>query len=546
MVAIVSGAWLLAWLFGLSSRALGEPDEGRYAEVAYEMFTRGDWVTPRLDGFNFFDKPPLQYWATTAAYSLFGPSAWTARLWPAITGLCTLLCIAWAGGRVYGGQTGGYAAAILGSALLFVLGAHLNTLDMGVAAFLAVGMCCFLVAQFDPSAAPIRFRLNLMMWLALALAVLSKGLIGIVLPGMVLVVYMVWQRDWGILKRISLVPGFLLVLAVCTPWFAAMIRMHPDFSDYFFVREHFARFLTTADNRAKIPGFFLPVVLLGLFPWMVFVPLNRTGWRALQPGQPATRFLLVWVGLIFLFFSISRSQLPFYILPVFPALALLLGVAASCLGNEAIRRRLYMIAALAGAGATLGVVAMLLVRTSVPKDISDGVFAGFAMSLAVMGAAAWVGAVLMKRGRRSVALHSLALATLIGWQLTLLASAPLFAMRSALPASRIIRPLLKPATEIFTVDTYLRGLPFYLGRRVTVADPNSDDITPGVPSQPDRFIGTLDEFIRRWRASPDAVAVVSPKVIDQLRAGGLPFREAGRTEEGVVIVRAAPPSSVGR
>jgi len=176
-------AWLAVWFCGLADRALGEPDEGRYAEVAREMLVSHDWITPQLNGFNFFDKPPLHYWATASAYMAFGVNPWSARLWCALTGLLAMAAMGWAGARLFGREAGGYAMAILGSSLLFAMGSHINTLDMGVAAFLTVGIACFLVAQFDPTAAPYRVWLNLLMWFALALAVLSKGLIGVVLPG---------------------------------------------------------------------------------------------------------------------------------------------------------------------------------------------------------------------------------------------------------------------------------------------------------------------------------------------------------------------------
>lgn len=534
---LVGIGWLAVWFYGLAGRALAEPDEGRYAEVAREMFTSGDWITPRLDGFNFFDKPPLHYWASATAYLLFGVNAWSARLWCALTGLLAIVAIGWAGARLFGREAGGYAAAILGSSLLFALAAHIDTLDMGVAAFLAVGMACFLVAQFDPSALHLRTRLNLLMWAALALAVLSKGLIGVVLPGLIVGIYMLWQRDWGMLRRVSLVPGVVLLLALCAPWFVAICRLHPDFFDYFFIKEHFTRFLTSVDNRSKPFGFFLPVVILGLFPWTLLLPWSKTGWRAIGAGIPAQRFLLVWVGVVFVFFSASHSKLPFYILPVFPALALLLGRAATALPVDVLTRRFWWLAAIATLGAAAATVTWLVARTAIPKQVLQDALTGLSLALVLMALAAMVGTWALHHTRRRTAMHVLALATVIGWQVTLVSSQSFIDMKSAAPVARVIQPQLRPHTQVFSVQTYLGGLPFYLGRLVTVVDHHRDDLAPGLASHPGGYIADVATFERRWRASDDAIALVAEGQIPQFRTDGLPFSELGRGPTGVVITR---------
>ncbi len=534
-------AWLVIWGLGMFFRTLGEPDEGRYAEVAREMFASGDWITPRLDGFNFFDKPPLHYWAGAAAYTLFGVHPWSARLWCVLCGLIAIVAIGWAGARVFGRDAGAYAAAILGSSMLFVFSGHLNTLDMGVTAFLALGMACFLVAQFDPSAAPIRTRLNLLMWFALALAVLSKGLIGVVFPGMILAVYMLWQRSWSVLGKVSLLPGVVLLLVVCAPWFTAVMRLHADFFDYFFIREHFTRFLTSEDQRGKPPGFFLPVVVLGIFPWTLMLPWSRTSWRAIYAGLPAQRFLLVWVGLIFAFFSVSHSELPFYILPLFPALAMLLGQAVTVLPAALLARRLRWMAGMAGVAAA-AVLALLLFRHA--KATSAGMpqlLIGAMVALCLIAAAALAGTYLLRREQRRGAIHLLALAALSGWVLMLLSSQPYVLPRSAQPAASMIRPLLGPHTEVFAVQTYMGGLAFYLDRLVTVVDQPRDDLSPGVASRPDGYIADLAGFEQRWRASSDAVALIPDSQLAHFEQDGLRFRVVGRTAAGVVIQRVSPP-----
>lgn len=534
--------WLVVWMFGLIGRPLAEPDEARYAEVAREMIASGDWITPRLDGFNFFDKPPLHYWASALAYEAFGAHPWSARLWCALTGLLAIGAVGWAGARVFGRTTGGYAAAILGSSLLFALAAHINTLDMGVAAFLAVGMACFLVAQFDPSAEHLRSRLNLLMWGALALAVLSKGLIGVVLPGLSLVLYMLWQRDIRPLRRLSLVPGAVVLLVLCVPWFVVIGHRHPDFFEYFFIREHFTRFLSAVDDRAKPAGFFIPVILLGLFPWAALLPWSRTSWHALEPGHAASRFLLVWVGVVFVFFSASHSKLPFYILPLFPAAALVLGRVATGLSREQLGRRFGALAAVAVLGAAAATVAQLVARTKIPQAVLEPVLDGLALALVLIGATALVGLWALRTDRRGLALHGLALAAVLGWQGLLVSAQELVAWQSAAPVARLILPVMGPHTPVYTVHAYLRGLSFYLGRLVTVVDQHKDDLAPGLASRPVGYIADVATFEQRWRASDDAIALVDEALMPQFRADGLPFRELGREATGVVIARQDAPA----
>ncbi len=543
LTALVSLLWGIAWLAGLMRSGLGEPDEGRYAEVAREMLASGDWITPRLDGFLFFDKPPLHYWGTALAYALLGTEPWVARLWGALAGALAIGAVAWAGWRVWNRATGLYAAAILGSGMLFAFGAHIDTLDLGVAAFLALGMACFMVAQFDPASAHRRTAINLGMWAALALAVLSKGLIGVVLPGMVLAVYMLWQRDWRVLGRVSLLPGLALLLAVSAPWFVEVTRRHPEFFDYFFIREHFTRFLTSADARGKPPGFFLPVVLLGLFPWTALMPFTRSGWRAMWSGAPVDRLLLAWVAVVFVFFSLSHSQLPLYILPLFPAASLLLGRVAARLPREALARRLRVTGGVAAFGAVAALVAALVPRHD-PGHVGMPVaLGGLAASLAIMAlAAAWAARRPARHEYPGAAVHGLALAGIVGWTITLLASQAWVGPRSGEQVAQLMTPALTAAdTPVYMVGGFVRGLPFYLRRPVTIVAQDRDDLTPFIQSRPEGYLPTLDAFEARWRAGAQGVALVGERDMAVLDRHGLPHVVLGRLPTGFVIARQPVP-----
>ena len=147
-------AFAVVWFGTLDYRKLIKPDEGRYAEIAREMAVSGDWITPRLNGIKYFEKPPLQYWATAAAFNLFGQDEWTARLWPGITGFLGVLLALYTGTKLFGPAAGGLAAMVLGTSLLYLFIGHINTLDMGVAFFLEAALCAFLLAQSSRRASP--------------------------------------------------------------------------------------------------------------------------------------------------------------------------------------------------------------------------------------------------------------------------------------------------------------------------------------------------------------------------------------------------------
>ena len=318
----------LIWFANLEYRKLIKPDEGRYAEIPREMVVSGDWTTPRLNDLKYFEKPPLQYWATATAYTVFGEHQWTSRLWTALTGFAGILLVWFAGLRLFGREAANYAAILLGSSMLYVLMAHINTLDMGVTFFLTLGIVGLLLGQSETDK-KIQRNWMLLAWAALGLAVLSKGLMGLVLPGAALFIYMVVQRDFSVFKRMHWLPGLAVFLLITAPWFYLVMKANPEFFQKFFIYEHYTRFTTKDLGRYQPWYYFIPILLLGMLPWTVlmFDTLINT-WRGSKlPDKAfnAARFLLVWAVFIYLFFTVSGSKLPSYLLPMFPALALLMG-----------------------------------------------------------------------------------------------------------------------------------------------------------------------------------------------------------------------------
>src|ERR1700722_11204978 len=328
-------AWLVlaaAWFATLQVRPMFDPDEGRYAEIPREMAATGDWLTPRLNGLKYFEKPPLQYWATAAAYSVFGISEWTSRLWTVgLAFACLPMVFGWTR-RLYGRNAALIAVVALCVSPYFGIVGHLDLLDAGFSFWLTGAVFAFTLAQTAEVRSREERRWMLVAWATAALAILSKGIVVGVLTGASLIVYSCIERDIRPWRRLHAAVGVPLFLLITAPWFIAVSLKNPDFPEFFFVHEHFARFLTTVHQRVEPWWFFLPLLLLGIFPWgLTSIRACVRAWRASGPTPEfkPLRFLLIFTLFTLVFFSISGSKLAPYIQPMFPPLATLVGVCVA-------------------------------------------------------------------------------------------------------------------------------------------------------------------------------------------------------------------------
>src|SRR5690349_1109083 len=330
----------VAWFANLDVRKLQHPDEGRYAEIAREMTVTGDWMTPRLNGLKYFEKPPLQYWLTAATFKVFGIDEWTARLPGALAGFLTALIVGYVGTVIASKTVGAYAAlAFVGCVWPFGI-AHIVTLDALLTFWLALALGAFLLAQHWSADALRSRRWMLVAWAATAGGMMTKGLVALVIPFATLAVHTAITRDRSPWTRLEFTRGLALFALLAAPWFVVVSMRNPEFARFFFIHEHFERFLTTEHRRTGAWWYFLPIFLVGLLPW-TGVFLRRVGhaWRhaATSPaGFACAKFCLVWCAFVFVFFSASGSKLPSYILPMFPAAALVLGVELAAIGRRAL------------------------------------------------------------------------------------------------------------------------------------------------------------------------------------------------------------------
>ncbi|HEY6895779.1 MAG TPA: glycosyltransferase family 39 protein [Rhodocyclaceae bacterium] len=539
-------AWLLlialfaAWFGTLGQRALVRPDEGRYAEIPREMVVSGDWTTPRLNDIKYFEKPALQYWATATAYTLFGEDEWTARLWPALTGFLGVLLAWYTGRRLWGERAGLLAGAILGSSLLYNVMAHVITLDTGLSFFLQLAWTGFIFAQ-QPNAQDGR-RWMLIAWAALGLAMLSKGLVALVLTGGTLVTYSLLNRDLSPWKRLAPISGLALFLAISAPWFVAVSLANPEFPHFFFIHEHFERFLTKSHHRYQPNWYFLMIYAIGAVPW-VFMLIHalakswrREGDTAFQPQ----RFLFVWVVLTFTFFSVSSSKLPPYILPIFPALALLGGRHLAELSRRALS--LHLLAMLPVAIA--GLIGIRQLAGYHDNDYSVEMIAGLTdwlTAMTLLWAAGLLGALALVQKRCNMAaLTLLALLSFVADLGVLRGHDALAPFNSARDLAIKVRPLLTPGVPVYSVNGYEQTIPFYLKHTMTLVN-YQDEMEFGLKQEPQKWIPTVPEFKKRWAADRDAFAAMSLSNYDSLKAEGLPMVELARDKRNVIVRKPLAP-----
>jgi 4-amino-4-deoxy-L-arabinose transferase-like glycosyltransferase len=536
-LAALLALFALTWFGPLDYRKLVKPDEGRYAEIPREMVATGDWTTPRLNGIKYFEKPALQYWTTAVAYEVFGESEWTSRLWCALTGFLGVLATAFAARRLWGAAAGFNAGCVLGGSLLYVLMGHINTLDMGVSFFLASAIFAFVLAQRDESR-PIERR-N-WMWGAyalLGLAVLSKGLIGLVLPGATLVGYTLWQRDWGLWKKLHLVSGLAILLAITVPWFVAVSLANPEFARFFFIHEHFERFLTKVHGRYQPMWYFIPVLLGGVLPWLVgfFAMLRRAPAQDAMHFQPR-RFLLVWIVVVFAFFSKSDSKLVSYIVPLFPAVAALIGWHLARLDPRALRWHALPWIPLGIVGMALAPRVVAFSSPEVPLALYQAYVPWLVAASGCLAAGAAAAFVFAARRQAAPAVACLAAAGLLFAQLGLNGHDSLSPANSAYHVARQIAGEVSGDAPFFTVNTYDQTLPFYLKRTMTMVT-YKDELEFGIAQEPQKFIPDMAGFEQAWVAAPKAFALLSPDDYQRLLAKGLPMRLLAADTRRIIIAK---------
>jgi 4-amino-4-deoxy-L-arabinose transferase-like glycosyltransferase len=324
---LLAGFCAFLFLFGLNSFGLIGADEPRYAQVAREMLARHDWITPVLSGKPWLEKPPLYYWQAMVAYSVLGVSDWAARVPSALDATAMVLAVYFFLRRFRAGfHLDG--ALIAASCAAVVAYARAASMDMALTASFAVALLCW-YAWYESG----KKGYLAGFYAAVGLGMLAKGPVAPFLAGVVVTTFALAQRKARLIGRTLWVPGILLFLVISLPWYVMVQTRNPEFFRVFILEHNLARFGTNLYHHPEPLWYYLPVTVLGLLPWAVFVIAAATetarawwseGTSIFDSGDAFNAFLMIWLIGPVVFFSASQSKLPGYIVPAIPAGALLL------------------------------------------------------------------------------------------------------------------------------------------------------------------------------------------------------------------------------
>jgi 4-amino-4-deoxy-L-arabinose transferase-like glycosyltransferase len=444
---------LVLFFYRLGVPGLMDPDEGRYAEIAREFFVLRDWLIPHLNLLPYLEKPPLVCWLTALGFKVFGYTEAAARLPSAVSALAGVFLAYGLGRALWGPGPGVLSALVLASAAGYVVLGRILTLDMTFALWLnlGIGLGYLALSREQP-------RLWPWAYLALALAVLTKGPVALVLAGLIWVIWAAVSR--GVWRRLIQIRGWALLAVITLPWFVYVQWRHPEFFRFFILEQHFGRFLTPAIHPEPL-YYYLPVLLGLLLPWTWLLPWTLAGrgrWR-----DPDYQFLMIWAAVIVVFFSLSRGKLVPYILPALLPLALLVGQGLARLtgaGRLAFNRGLLKTSLLVWAVTGVALVALIfwppapLVKALARANLSMPYLLAVSLIFALTPLAA-----LIWRHLGALLLGALLLSALVPRGIE-----PVSLGRSFKDMGLILKSHWQPGAALVGVHLYSQGLSFYSGQ----------------------------------------------------------------------------------
>lgn len=440
----------------LGARPLFVPDEGRYAEIAREMFFAQDYITPYLNGIKYFEKPAMFYWLSVLAFKLAGVNVWSLRSINALLAIFGCIATYITAYQLYNRRTAMLATIILSTSLLYFVMSHMVNLDLTVTVFLTLTLYTFILG--------IKNNNNIYFLLAAAFAafaVLTKGLIGLVLPGLIIMTWLIVHRKLKVINKKNFLACLMLFLLITLPWHVLVGAKNPEFYYFYFIKQHFLRYTTDDVGHYQPVWFFIPVLIAGFFPWISFLPqtLRRMHWHEYN------NYFALWAFIIFVFFSFSHSKLIPYILPVFPALSILVGhyLAQSKERPLVFSAGIYFLLAISFAWLMIYFVN----TTPLPNPALAKRFLYLGAGILLFSGALTF--FLFLRRKNTIALGTIT-ASIVALLLLIFAAFTAIDTRTIAPLAMTLKPLLTDKDVVISYNQYYQDLPFYLNQTIKIVN----------------------------------------------------------------------------
>jgi len=481
------------FFIGLDKMPLTDPDEVFYAETAKEMLNRDELLTQYIFGKPQFEKPPLYYWLVLFGFRAFGVNEFSARAGSAIFGILGVIGIYLLGKLLINKRTGFLSGIVLATSVEYLILARACVTDIVLGVLILYAFLFFFYGYYANSGKNKHYLLSSVF---LGLAVLTKGPVALLLPGAIIFLYLIIAKELKKLKEIPLIQCAILFLAVSSPWYFLMYRVHgKEFMDVFFGFHNVVRFLHPEHKWGDVVYYYVPILIGGFAPWTILLPAGI--WQARKEQDLRIKrtniFILIWISVIFVFFSISRTKLPTYIFPLYPALALPVGRVLDVFLDNALgqkiktlfRTSLYTLS-LALASGMVGLYVFAKMRY--PTVANASLITGVVFILFMM---VFIALLLKRRYAHALFVYTVSFIVLI-LPLSYIVLPEVGRYESSKEISEKVLKLAGPGEEIGAETHYRRGVAFYTDRE-GIPDIHSHDSCTKFLNRKERVWGILKE-----------------------------------------------------
>lgn len=479
----------------LGTRHLSIPDEGRYPEIAREMLSSNNWITPKINGIPFLEKPILYYWIEVLFMKFFGINTWAIRAPIAIFGIFGITCLYSFGRVLYTRRVAILASCILATSPIYFLSAHYANMDLIVANLLWISFF-FVVLALKQSRRNKNTRISMYCAYTFAsLACLTKGLMGVAFPIMVIGIWIIFTNNWRSLKKLHIMEGFLIICILISPWLYLVIKENPDFLYFYFYYQQIYRFIGTGFNNAFGPWFYITVIMVGILPWSIAIfpaigkiikTLNN-----IQYANSSIVLLLIWTISVFIFFSIPKSKIIGYILPIIAPLSLLIAFYFERLRQEKsiiLRVLLCLINII-----TIQMSVALIFYPLYHKPYNLFLCKLFIISGVILLLISTSSAIFNYKKNLSVCII-LTIFYMAIFNITALVSVPIFDKKTSKPLVEAVVPLIRKDSVIVSYETYKEDLPLLLQRKIFITHEWNKDISKSADNWAREFMYGIQQY----------------------------------------------------